>query len=632
MIYNYYFEVAALISGLFLLVVYAIRRNLRTRANMILLALLAVDCLGSLTDIISCFCISFPERYPMWFNVGMCLGYLFFYNLMGILFLAYIDSKTRIKSLYTPMRVYFVLITLFELVLIFTSQSTRLVAYFDENNIYTHGPLMPVLYTSAAIHLLISAILFIIRKRRFNKYQVASIVAFIVVVFLGVLIQLLIPSLLVGQFGNTLVLFFIYTSLENPVYHTYRATTCFNRTAFREILKMKTRDKEKISLFAFKIKEYEVLRESLSLKDQIRLSSIVAEYISGLYKYNAFCIADDKFAILIKDIKEIEHIQGNLESFFSNDIQLIDTTVNVSYSSVAINAETNAKAEMIETGIIYTLDNNLSDDRMFVFSDVVEKLSRRKEISRVVNNAIENDLFDVYYQPIRSVEAGKFKSCEALIRLIDNELGFISPEEFIPIAESEGLIVKIGEIVFTKVCKFIKDNELITKLGVDYVEINLSPIQLAQPDIITKFRDIMDEYDILPQWLNLEITETANLQNERIMTKNIEGFHRFGISFSLDDYGSGFASADYLFRLPVEIVKIDKSILWQAMEDVNAGVVLIGTLSMLKSLGKEIVVEGVETEEMVQLLADNGVDFLQGYFYSKPLKPYDYVEFLKMNN
>lgn len=633
MLYNYYFDVAAFISGVFLLSVYIMRRTLRAKSNRLLLVLLFVDCLGSMTDIISCYCISYPDKYPMFFNVLICLSYLFFYNFMGVLFLAYIDSKTKVKKLFVPLKVYLVAVTIFEFVLIFTSQWTHLVAYFDENGVYGHGPMMVLLYVLAAIHLLVSALLFINKRRRFNKYQVTAIVSFIVVVSLGVLIQCVVPDLLVGQFGNTLVLFFIYTSLENPVYHTYRATTCFNRTAFQEILKMKTREKEKISLFAFKIKDFDVLRESLSLKDQIRLSSIVAEYISSLYRYNAFCIADDKFIVLVKDISEADYIQTNLEIFFSKEMQLIDAKVKVGFESIEISEiEPDVKAEMIENGIIYALDHNLFEDKKFVFADIVTKLRRRKEISRVVRNAVENNLFDVYYQPIRCVKTGRFQSCEALIRLIDDELGFISPEEFIPIAESEGLIVKIGEIVFEKVCRFIKESNITTKLGVRYVEINLSPIQLAEPDIIRRFRDIMDEYSVIPQWINLEITETANLENEKKMIRTIEGFHNLGMSFSLDDYGSGFASADYLFRLPVEIVKIDKSILWQAMEDVNASVVLLGTLSLLKSLGKEIVVEGVETEDMVKILEDNGVDFLQGFYYSKPVKGNEYIEFLEKYN
>ena len=139
----------------------------------------------------------------------------------------------------------------------------------------------------------------------------------------------------------------------------------------------------------------------------------------------------------------------------------------------------------------------------------------------------------------------------------------------------------------------------------------------------------MDKYDVVPFWINLEITETATVEDSDMIVRNIGKFHNMGVTFSLDDYGSGFASADYLFKLPVEIVKIDKGILWNAMKDNNAKIVLINTLKMLKELGKKIVVEGVEDADMVKLLEENGCDYMQGYFYSKPIPPYEFVEFLK---
>lgn len=632
MIYNYYFDVAAFIAAVFLLAVYIMRRTLRTRSNKVFFVLLVVDCLGSLFDIISCFCISVPGRYPMFMNNFFCLGYLFFYNAMGVLFLAYIDSKTKIQKLYSIISRYTYGILIFDFILLMTSPFTHLVAYFDERKVYQHGPLLILLYVLAAMHLLVAAMLFIKEKRRFNKYQVIAIVGFIIAVFLGVLIQAIFPKLLVGQFGNTLVLFFIYTSLENPVYYTFRATTCYNRQGFQEILKYRLRDKADINAFAFCIKDFENIRENYSLRHTRRLSSAVAEFIATNYKENAFTIDDDKFIILIKEEFEAGLIKDVVEEFFSKPISIIDTEIKASINTLEFfHIDTSLKADTIENGILYSLTHNLGRKKNFNFDDVVSKMKRRSDIANVLRHAIENDLFDVYYQPIMNVKTGKFQSSEALIRLRDSNLGNIGPEEFIPIAEREGLINEIGDIVFEKVCKFISENKVTTRLGVEYIEINLSPIQCAQPDIIRKFKAIMDKYDVVPFWINLEITETADIEQEERIVKNIEGFHQMGMTFSLDDYGSGFASADYLFRLPVEIVKIDKVILWQAMKDTNAGIILISTLNLLKSLGKEIVVEGVENEEMVNLLVDNGCDFLQGYYYSRPVPAYEYVEFLEKN-
>ena len=629
MLYNYYFDVAALISGLFLLTVYTMRRTLRTRSNRFFSILLVVEVVGCIFDIVSCYSISYPDRYPVWFNYFTAYGYLFFYNAMGILFLAYIDSKTRIKEIFSFMKVYIAAISVFELILIVTSYYTHIVSYFDVDNVYRHGQGMTFLYAMAAIHLLASSLLFVHERKKFNKYQVMAIVAFIVVVFLGVLIQAILPTVLIGQFGCTLVLFFIYTSLENPVYHTYRATTCYNRRAFLEVMKSRLRDKEDINIFTFAIRDFDNLMESVDYKVIGRLSSVIAEYLSVKYKTNAFIIADDMFLVLMKSGEE-EAIAADLKEFFSKPIQTQEDKFNLRIKTAVIkHVNISYKPELIETGIVATLEKNLYANPDYNFDDVVGKITRRKLIAKEIERAIDYDLFDVYYQPIRDVKTNKFSSSEALIRLKSSSLGFISPEEFIPIAENEGLIIKIGEIVFEKVCAFIKENNLTRDYGVKYIEINMSTIQCMHPEIVTTFKDIMNKYEIDPKWINLEITETAGLENDEIILDNIKEFSDMGIAFSIDDYGSGFASAEYLFKFPVELVKIDKGILWQAMKDVNAGIVLMSTMRMLHDLGKKIVVEGVEDDEMVVLLEDTGCDYMQGYYYSKPLAPFDYLGFLK---
>lgn len=629
--YEIQYDIVSIIAACFLIAVYILRRTYKTKSNGILLHLLVFDLLGAIFDVASCYAITYPQRYPLWMNCVMTLGYIFFYNMMGVLYFAYIDSKTKIEKMWKPAKLIIIAGVSFEAFVIWSSPWTHLVSYFDDNLVYHHGPLMILLYVLAALNLLMATIMFIIERRRFNKYQVVAICSFIAAVFLGVLVQGIFPNLLVGQFGCTLVLFFIYTSLENPVYYTYGGTTCYNRMAFLETVKRAIYDNESLNFVAIGLKDFDLYRENLSLKDLERLSSNIAEYIHVLYVDKAFCIDDDKFLIRIDDKQEIASIKDEMEKFFSQPIDLIDTSINAGYHFMSIlDISNELKVDEVESGIRFMLEKANDDvGEIDDFTKVVQQIKRRKTISHIVKNAVKNELFDVYYQPIRDISTGRYISMEALIRLQDTELGFISPEEFIPIAESDGTILRIGEIVFEKVCKFMHESNCVENFGVHYVEINLSPLQCFQPDLVTKFRDIMNRYEIKPEWLNLEITETASFGEDDCMARNIEGLHGMGISFSLDDYGSGFASIDYLFKLPVEIVKIDKSILWQAMKDENAKIVLVCTLQMLKKLGKRIVVEGVENEDMVTLLTENGCDYMQGYFYSKPLPQKEYIAFLE---
>lgn len=633
MLYDYQYDIATIIAGLFLLLVVFLRRVYKTKANTLLICMLICNLLAAILDVASIYCISYPTVFPMWFNNFTALGYLFAFNMMGVLYFAYIDSKTKILRMWTPTKIICVVIAVGELILIASSPVTHWVAYFDDNLIYQHGTFAVLLYIIAALLLFGVGVMFYCGRHRFNLYQILAICSFIAVVFVGVLIQALYPKLVVAQFGCELVLFFIYISLENPVYYTYKSTNCLNRTSFQETLKIKLRNNEKVSLVAISISDYAFVRRNLSLRNQERLSSRIAQFLQYNYGLNGYCIADDQFVITLKKNENYEWIFKQLDMFFAQPFQLIDTEISVAAKHVYIESlDGMQEADAVETGIHYILEN--VDNGVEVvedFSEIVATIRRKYAVSHAVRYALENKTFEVYYQPIRDVKANQFHSVEALLRMIDPELGFVSPEEFIPIAEEDGVICKVGDLVFEKVCQFIRGQLLMNK-GVHCVEINLSPIQCNQEDLVKNFSKIMEKYDISPSLINLEITETASTAGNTNMNSNINLLHGLGISFSIDDYGSGFASAEYLFRLPVDIVKIDKGILWQAMKDKNAMIVLEHTMMMVKKLGKKIVVEGIEDMEMVRVLEAMDCDYMQGYYYSKPLPEAQYLEFLEKNN
>lgn len=635
MLYDYQYDIAALSAALFLLIIYMLRRNYRTKSNNILLLLMVCNIFGCIGDITSAFTISYPEVYPRWLNYGANMIYMFFYNAMAILFFLFVDSKAKVESMVKKSTYIGVTILIIEFLLVVTTPITGIIFYIDENNIYHRSPLMYLLYAIAGCMLIAGVLLFEKGKKRFNKYQIIAISSFIVVIIFTVSFQIFFPRYLIGQMGCALVMFFLYTAFENPVYYTYKDTRCFNRKTFMHTLKSGFRNHKSFSILAFAIHDYKYIKRSMSLKDIDRLSSKIAEYIYITFGDSAFCIGDDKFVILM-DSRQLK-MQGNkegvvkkIEKYLGNPIPLIDEERKVSANYWFL---TGIDSSVTVDDIIDSLDNLMEKEAdsledVYNIKDLVAMVNRKQTIVHILNRAVENEEFDVYYQPIFDVATNHFTAVEALVRLNDVNLGYISPEEFIPIAEECGAIYAIGEIVFKKVCQFIKNDHVID-IGLHYVEINLSPLQCFQEDLVSVFTRIMNEYEINPSWINLEITETANFSENNSMHNNIKQLSDRGISFSLDDYGSGFASIDYLFKLPVDIVKIDKSILWQAVKDANAMIALKSTMQMLKDLGKHIVVEGVETQEMVDLLIENGCDYMQGYYYSKPIPANEYIQFLK---
>lgn len=276
---------------------------------------------------------------------------------------------------------------------------------------------------------------------------------------------------------------------------------------------------------------------------------------------------------------------------------------------------------------------DLMREKMMQFGDVgtsdelMDIKHREDQVLRAIKTALKDGTFQVFYQPIYSVEKRRYTAAEALVRMPDTGFGFISPEEFIPIAERNGLILEIGEFVFRTVCKFMV-RERIWEKGIENIHVNLSAVQCMQERLAQNFLDIMKEYDLPCSSIHLEVTETVAVVSSKSLNINMQKLIENGVQFALDDYGTGFSNATSLVDYPYAIIKIDKGVIWAAMENEDAMKVLTHSIDMIKSLNKDIVAEGVETSEQVNQLENMGCDFFQGYYYSKPVKGSDFVSLL----
>ena len=273
--------------------------------------------------------------------------------------------------------------------------------------------------------------------------------------------------------------------------------------------------------------------------------------------------------------------------------------------------------------------SRLIDHPVLTMKDMkIGAVARSLLVQKLIQEAVDQDGFEMYYQPIYSVEEKRVVSAEALIRLKNTEHGFISPEEFIPIAEQNGLIMKIGEFAFRSVCQFIRAHGL-EQYGIRFIEVNLSVVQCMQERLHKRLWDIMAEYGVEPDQINLEITETAEVTQMGAFQDNVSALNQKGIGFSLDDYGTGYSNIGFLYKFPFRIVKIDKSLLWGAFENEKAMITLESSIDLAKRLNLQVVVEGVENEEHQDKLTEMGCDYLQGYYFSKPVPESEFIQYVQ---
>ena len=281
-----------------------------------------------------------------------------------------------------------------------------------------------------------------------------------------------------------------------------------------------------------------------------------------------------------------------------------------------------------------------SDNADFIHrvdSKLLEKRDRQDMIYRILQNAIRSDGIEMFYQPIYSIAEKRFTNCEALVRLKDNStLGFISPEEFIPIAERNFLIMPLSNCIFEKVFDFVSKNHLEDK-GLKHVEVNLSAIESVDLSFPSLMKQLLDKHKLNPSIINLEITESIAVSSGRKLKRNMEDLINHGCTFSMDDFGTGYSNLSQITRADFSIIKIDKSLLWPIFEKKNpnrenAKILLENMVSMILQMGLKIVVEGVETKEQFEYLEKLGVTYIQGYYFSKPIDSQEYLRFLDRYN
>jgi diguanylate cyclase (GGDEF)-like protein len=252
---------------------------------------------------------------------------------------------------------------------------------------------------------------------------------------------------------------------------------------------------------------------------------------------------------------------------------------------------------------------------------------KRNKVINQLKNAIQEDELHLVYQPKINKDGNEIVGYECLIRWINQELGFVPPDEFIEIAEANGFIIDLGYWIIEEVCKQIvlweKSGEL---MGA--VAINVSAVQLQQNDFVYNLNKILTSYQVDRKWIEIEVTETAFCEDIQKTKRTLKMLKDSGIHIALDDFGTGYSSLNYLSNFPLDSIKIDKSFV-DSMDDVQTAKIIKSILLLAGDLNYKVVIEGVEDKEQLEKLSMHHFDSVQGYYYSKPLKPFELTSFQK---
>ncbi len=349
-------------------------------------------------------------------------------------------------------------------------------------------------------------------------------------------------------------------------------------------------------------------------------------------------LGGDEFAIILEDIKSIENVIKVAQKILrrmetpvhinAHDLH-ISTSIGISlYPSDGQDVDT-----LLKHGdtAMYQAKQEGRNRYRFYTPEMNDKALRRLAMENELRKALEREEFLVYYQPKLDLSSGKVIGAEALVRWKHPQLGFLSPVEFIPLAEETGLIKSIGDFVLRTACL---QNKRWQDKGLNKIDIsvNLSAVQFQQKNLLQKVANCLAETGLDPSYLELEITESSAIQNPQVTVKTLKGFKKLGIQLSIDDFGTGYSSLGLLNQLPLDKLKIDKSFIRDITSDKDNQAIVLAIIAMSSNLGLKLVAEGVETREQMLYLKDHQCDQIQGYLISPPIPPKDFERFLSVDD
>ncbi len=524
--------------------------------------------------------------------------------------------------------------------IIFSNLFTGKVFSITAEEGYVRGPhqimlyIVSVAYTFVGIMYLIKSYSYIEKDRWF------ILILQYPLTLLAVAIQYFFPQQLIEMFAMSISVLLVMMLVQKPGEAVDPKLKLLNKSSFINEMRKYEHTKDAVSLIIIRLTNSYDVRSSLGeTKFNRYISNIASRLKKKIEQYEQrkniyFDQSGCFFITLESEDFDMEHLVPKEIGLFNKELK--DTNnygLRFDHKICTLRFPTDIAdvesllhfaavfPELMESSMLYTQASYLAQNKDFQL---------RNNMSDILDKAIKNKSLEMYYQPIYSFKDDAFISAEALVRLKDSKFGFVPPSIFIPAAEHSSFIQPIGDFIIEDVFRFISRTDF-KDIGLKYIEINLSVSQCIQRNLSEKILALKNLFGIKPEQVNFEITESAYDNSRSIMDSNINTLANEGFTISLDDYGTGYSNMQRILNIPLSIIKIDKSLV-DNMKNAKGMSIVKNTVSMMHDINMHLVAEGVETKEMLDKLKAIGTDFIQGYYFSRPLPEKEFLDFMKNHN
>ena len=631
---NYYLEVCALIILVAITIAYFSRKKFPVATARLFGVGLISLVLNVSFDILFCVLLDHSDVVPL---IHVELVADFFFSMQFVLsycLYAFVLYSVGKSIRYSPIYLLTIIPSAVGVLLFFTNGLHHWEFSFVFNNEtglydFVPGPLFMSLYViNWGLNAAVTVVYTIGFRKVLPKEVLRALVSLLGVVLIAAVIQTIQPQYLLSGVAFTLSAMFAVVSVCDPDVKVDRVSKAFNDYAFIDYVNTQRFERQRKHYIIFDIESFGMFSEKFGVVSANDLIYQVRKYIESVNKKAyIFRVMSARFVVLLRNKEEqdqmVEAINKRFKEPFTVKGHVVDITLDMVYF---VNEGVFTNSDMYNDFMTRTLAIvNFKEEACIELDNIfLQRISRDRRIKEILEECLKNKsgLYMVY-QPIYDVKNKVFNHFESLIRLENEELGYIGPGEFIPIAENFGLANDIDFFVLNETCAFLQRNPTIRGL-----EINISCAEFFN-NPSERFMKVINKYGIDPSRIVLEITETIAVKYPEKTKEFMRDLGQYGIQFAMDDFGSGYSNIARFITLPFSVAKLDKSLL---EESKNIVLFFEAAISLFKNLNIPIVIEGVEQEKQLSLAKDKKIDYIQGFYFSEPLKEPDLLEFLAKNN
>lgn len=619
--------------------VYSLKGSLLpTLKNRLFQGCIFVTFCAMCTNILSTIMIAYVEWFPIWLTALITMVYYIFTPLMGLVYFSYSAAVIYMDKvqLYRILKLGCIPGLLY-VGLVLANPVSGILFHIDRVSGYSRGPLVVITYIVFYAYCMASMILVMYNCKRVERQIYRILASFPVIAVVVIIVQQFYPEIILSGSAATSALLIIYLHLQNKQLTLDPITGVPNRSELFNMIEylMKKKPAQSLAIMVISLRGFKRINNSYGQSTGDKLLKMLSQYLALITPNgNIYRFSGDEFAILIEERNEqlakwiLDKFKERLQSPWLVDEYhcMLQAVVGVAeYPHSA------ATPESLIGAVEYAVSAAKKEEMNWVcYCDqaMMDKLLRREHIIRILKEKLADNSFDLYYQPIISLKSGKYLFAESLMRISDSKLGFLSPGEFIPIAEETGMIIKLTYQVLDKVCKFV--NRLL-EAGIELqaIHVNFSAIQFSEENLAEKVCEIIKRNQTPLSAIKIEFTESTIAENTGIVTEFAVEMAKNNISMGLDDFGTGYSNIASVIDIPFSTLKLDKSLIWSAMEHEKSALIVKNLTKAFHDLDMVVLAEGVENEEQAQFVKDCGIDQVQGYYYARPMPEKEAEEFLR---